>query len=617
MDDNGTGDSLTSGGDSSQPGQRRRRTVQPMVIRRRRRRIVVGASVTGIIVISFGLWLGYTAREAHSHLNEARDHATAAKDALLDGRSEDALRSATDADKYAALAESDTGSVPWRIAAAVPWLGAPFESAQEISAVVRGLTRDVLTPVVDAGSSLVPDHLIQAGGRVNLQPLHDAAPVLARTSVAAQQLADKAAAVSDAGYLSVVDDARTQLQDQTADLSKLLTNTATAAELAPAMLGADGPRNYFIGFQTNAEARGTGGLLGGFGVIRTNSGAIAVDTLGANIELAPADMQPIDLGPDYAALYGRSRPTTDFRNSNLSSHFPYAAQIWQSLWRQESGETVDGAIATDPIALSYILGAVGSVKMPDGEVITKDNVVELTESTAYVRFADDNAARKAYLQAVAAKVVEKLTGNLSNPQAVLDALGRAAGEGRIAVWSANPAEQEVLTGTILGHTIPGDAAPYAGVVINNQSGNKLDYYLTREIDYTSGSCEGETRESTVTVRLTNNTPAGDLPDYMAGMFLNPQNLPKGTNVSGVKLVATQGSTLRKITVDGGPLFNTTGKELGHDTFEVFAPVPQGKTVEVKFEYIEPTVPGEARVPVQPLVDTPTVSVDVPVCGKPE
>ena len=40
----------------------------------------------------------------------------------------------------------------------------------------------------------------------------------------------------------------------------------------------------------------------------------------------------------------------------------------------------------------------------------------------------------------------------------------------------------------------------------------------------------------------------------------------------------------------------------------------GKTTEVKFELTEPTAPGEARVPVQPLVDSPNVTVDVPNCG---
>ncbi len=68
------------------------------------------------------------------------------------------------------------------------------------------------------------------------------------------------------------------------------------------------------------------------------------------------------------------------------------------MWQQQSGTTVDGVIANDPVALSFILGA---VTMPDGEVVTNDNVVELTESTAYIRFAADNNARKQYLKEVA------------------------------------------------------------------------------------------------------------------------------------------------------------------------------------------------------------------------
>ena len=81
--------------------------------------------------------------------------------------------------------------------------------------------------------------------------------------------------------------------------------------------------------------------------------------------------------------------------------------------------------------------------------------------------------------------------------------------------------------------MPDDTAPYAGVVVNNLAGNKLDYYLTREIDYTADSCVGDTRSSTVIVRLTNNTPAGRFPDYVAGMFENPSNAPRGTNASVV------------------------------------------------------------------------------------
>ena len=106
------------------------------------------------------------------------------------------------------------------------------------------------------------------------------------------------------------------------------------------------------------------------------------------------------------------------------------------MWAEQTGMNVDGVIAIDPVALSYILGAVGPVTMPDGEVISKENVVELTESTAYIRFPTDQVARKQYLQDIANAVVKKITGPVKSPRQLLDALGKAVSERRIAVWSA-------------------------------------------------------------------------------------------------------------------------------------------------------------------------------------
>lgn len=604
-----------SGISAGQPTVRRvrKRTNVRSKSYKRKRRLVAASGIAAMVIVAFGLWLGYSAREARTNLYEARNHAQLAKNALLAGNTEDAERSSADADKYATKAHDFTHNLPWSLAASVPWLGSPFETSQQISDVVQGLTSDVLKPAVAAGTSLAPNELLASGGKVNLRPLQDAAPVLQQTAEAALSLNVQAQRIEEPAFMGSVKDARAQLQDQTAELSKLLGNTAIAAEVAPTMLGADGPRNYFMAFQTNAEARSTGGLLGGYGIVRANDGVARIDSLGRNSDL-PMDSQPIDLGPEYDAQYGRSRPTTDFRNSNLSSHFPYAAQIWKSLWAQDSGEQVDGVIATDPVALSYVLSAIGPITMPDGEVINADNVVELTESTAYLRFADDNNARKQYLQTVAARVVDKMTSQIKSPQRLLDALGRAVNERRIAVWSAHPDEQKVLAGTPLGHTVPDDDAPFAGVLINNQAGNKLDYYLTREIDYSAESCSEDSRRSKVTVRLTNTTPDGDFPDYVAGTFVNDLGVPKGTNVSVVSLLATQGAHLRNVTVDGKPTLFLSGRELGHPIFDVLVPVPQGKTTEITYQLTEPTAPGEARVPVQPLVDSPNVTVNVPNCG---
>jgi hypothetical protein len=384
------------------------------------------------------------------------------------------------------------------------------------------------------------------------------------------------------------------------------------------MMGADGPRTYLMGFQTNAEARGTGGLLGGFGILRFDNGKPTVDTLAPNTELAGASAA-INLGPEFDAQYGFTNPYTDFRNSNLSSHFPYAAQIWKSMWERDSGMKADGVIAIDPVALSYILGALGPVTLPEGELITEDNVVELTESTAYIRFPEikDQAARKQYLQRIAKEVVREMSGRIESPRKLLDALGRAASERRIAVWSAVPADQQILEQTSLAYTIPIDPAPYAEVVVNNLAGNKMDYYLKREIDYSADGCEGETRNSTVTVRLT-NTSDKPLPKYLGGLNgLAPEfqlDVPPGTMVSSVRLVATQGAKLLGVTSGGKSVPAIVHTERGHPTFEVQVVIPPGQSGDLVFRLTEPTSPGAPRVPVQPLIDAVSPRVSVPECA---
>jgi hypothetical protein len=372
-----------------------------------------------------------------------------------------------------------------------------------------------------------------------------------------------------------------------------------------------------MGFQTNAEARGTGGLLGGFGILRFDNGKPTVDTLAPNTELAGASAA-IDLGPEFNAQYGFTNPYTDFRNSNLSSHFPYAAQIWKSMWERDSGQKADGVIAIDPVALSYILGALGPVTLPDGELITEDNVVELTESTAYIRFPNDQPARKRYLQNIANEVVKKLTGRIESPRKMLDALGRAVSERRIAVWSAIPEDQKVLEGTSLAYAIPDDPAPYAEVVINNLAGNKMDYYLKREIDYSADGCDGDTRNSTVTVRLTNTAPDKPLPDYVGGTLgLDPKlglRVPSETMVTSIRLIATAGAKLLGVTSGDKSVPAIAHQERGHPTFEVQVAIPPGQSGDLVFRLSEPTSPGAPRVPVQPLVDAVAPRVSVPECA---
>ena len=574
------------------------------------------ASIAGIaliVFIVFGCWLAYEAFSAKSNLEQARSAVSEARESLLKGDSAETSQWVDKAVVHANNARSATHSLPWNIAAAIPWAGSPLKTGQQIADVVQGLAAKVMQPAAEVAEVLSPDRLLQ-DGRVDVELLRSSAPKLSAIAQSAAALEDQANAISAPSYVAVISDARMEVQRQSAKVTGLLRYSDIAARLAPSMLGADGPRTYFMAFQTNAEARGTGGLLGGFGVLRFDKGKPTVEDLGPNTELSGAS-STLDLGPEFAQQYSFANPFTDFRNSNFSPHFPYAAQIWRSMWAEQSGMTVDGVLTLDPVALSYILGAVGSVTMPDGEIITQGNVVELTESTVYSRFPTDQTARKQYLQDIANEVVRKTTAEVRSPRRFLEALGKAVSEGRIAVWSSNPQEQALLEETPLAHVIPDDSAPYAGVVVNNLGGNKLDYYLRREIEYAADDCIADTRESTVTIRLSNTAPDEPLPPYVEESALPELVVPPATNVTSVSLFATKGATIRGAVANGKKVPVFTGSDRGHPVFEVQVAVPRGETVEVKFLLTEPTSPGKPRVPTQPLVDDVIPVVSVASCSE--
>jgi len=583
-------------------------------LQRHHRSVVLTVFALGLL-LGLASWLAVEAFSAKQNLQQARSEAIQAKDALSKGHADAAVQHANAVQAHARKASDATESIPWTLAAKLPWLGSPFETGQQMSKVVLGFANDVLTPAARVGLALSPDKLF-SGSRLDVHALRSEEPALNKLAVEAKRLDAEASALPRPTYLSEVADARTKLQTQISSVAKVLDTAALAAQIAPAMMGADGPTSYFMGFQTNAEARGTGGITGGFGILHFDDGAPTVSTLGPDNDLSGV-FQSIDLGPEYSAEYGWANASTDIRNSNLSSHFPYAAQIWRSMWAQKSGTNVDGAIAIDPVALSYVLGAIGHVTMPDGEEITKDNVVQLTESTAYSRFPLDQTARKQYLQNIAAEIVKKMTQSIQSPRELLAALGRAVSERRIAIWSSSEASQQLLEQTPLAHEIPDDAAPYAELVVNNLAGNKMDYYLKREITYTADQCGGATRNSTVSFKLTNDAPDTQLPDYVAGVGgLSPNvklTMPKGSMLTSIKLIATKGSKLETAFANGqlAPVF--AGVERGHPVFELQVVIPPKQSGVLTFHLTEPASPGAARVPVQPLVDRVSPDVRVPEC----
>ena len=93
------------------------------------------------------------------------------------------------------------------------------------------------------------------------------------------------------------------------------------------MLGGDGPRAYLVGFQNEAELRGTGGLPGAFAILQVDHGAFHFSRFESDTDLTYVRTD-LDLGEQFRRTWAGSDPPNDYLDSNVSAHFPYAAQIW-------------------------------------------------------------------------------------------------------------------------------------------------------------------------------------------------------------------------------------------------------------------------------------------------
>lgn len=81
--------------------------------RRRRRKMAFAGVLLLVVVVAFGCWLGIKAFDAKSNLEQARLNAQQAKDALLQGNTDEATRRADNAASHAQSARDATHSLPW------------------------------------------------------------------------------------------------------------------------------------------------------------------------------------------------------------------------------------------------------------------------------------------------------------------------------------------------------------------------------------------------------------------------------------------------------------------------------------------------------------------------
>lgn len=600
-------------GASAGPGNRIKISRRKKRALRRRRRVGLVLVLLGGFVLLLGAYLLVTGLLARSELEKVRSGVDALRLQVSAGQLPAARKTATEVATHASRARTLTSGPVWALAADLPGGGEPLETLRGVAIVANDLGSGVLPHLVKATEQLNPVTLRRPDGGIDLAPLAALAPDLRTQSARVSSATKRLAALPASTWLASADAARASVLQKLTSLGRTIHSAEVAARVAPPMLGGDGVRRYLVAFETEAELRGLGGLPGAFAIVKADRGRLSFERFESDTTLVRTPSR-LRLGSNFDNLYHGADATADYLDSDVSPHFPYAAQIWAAMWLRHSGERLDGALAVDPTALSYLLAVSGPAALSDGTQVTAANVVSLTQQQVYARFpSPDQAARKAYQLAIAKAVSSRLLARTGSTTALLKAAGRAATEHRLLVWSADPALERALGETSLAGTVASSAIPLTGLSINNAGGNKLDYYLHMAMTWQRSGC-GATRHVTVTIKATNAAPAG-LPAYVTGITARRGYPPRpGDNVLLLGVYATAGADFTSVSLDGKAFSAATGIELGHPVYTLTVPLPRGRQRTIVVHLVEPDYPGTPTVLRQPMVNPMSVTVVTSMCS---
>ncbi|HEY0752402.1 MAG TPA: DUF4012 domain-containing protein [Ktedonobacteraceae bacterium] len=145
------------------------------------------------------------------------------------------------------------------------------------------------------------------------------------------------------------------------------------------LLGVNQPRTFLVQTMDRAELRATGGFTGQYGELTISGGRLAPFSLKdiAQVEYTSASTTQGQLAP---TLYRSWWPFANWglRDSNVSADFPTTAQVAMTLYKQETGNQVDGVISFTPVMIEHVLAIMGPIQVPGyGTTVTAQNLEDV------------------------------------------------------------------------------------------------------------------------------------------------------------------------------------------------------------------------------------------------
>jgi hypothetical protein len=532
---------------------------------------MVGAVVVGTIEV----------RRAAGSLDDA---ATALRKDDVAAASELVARATASASSAREL----TGHPGFRLLHAMPFTDRDADAFESLVTVSeRGATAadrvvSALTDIGASGAGIID--AIYADGTIDLEALG--------------RLADATAAAA-----SEIEIARSALDGQDARLGPLaraldraegrLRSVAAAtgrglkvARVLPGMLGADEGRSYLLAFQSPSEARGGGGLIGVYGLLSAVQGRISLDHVGPIEELGPRVHPPVSAPPDFAQLYGPLSALRDWRQANQSPNFPATSSVLLKMYERTGNQPLDGVIALDPIALGELTRATGPLTAEGwGKTITHNNARRVLLFQIYKHFVDRERVQNAYLRGLVEGLWNKVDGGDLDAAGLVEAMNTSSARQHLKVYSSHPDEQALLTELGVAADPSDIEEPMQLVYNNNNSGNKLDFFLRRHQSVDVSLFENGGAEVHSSVALTNDVPRKGL--RAAARSGVRSGLRLGDNRMSLHFMLPRGSEVGRLSIPDSPQRSYSGMDDGYPVEWMVLQIAPEETVTAELVYTMP------------------------------
>jgi hypothetical protein len=535
-----------------------------------------------LTILLFGLLVAGGAAVAWQARAEARlveRELTAARDllgraALLSAgnKLDERLGLVDEAEAHTLAAQRRLGSLSLRLLGALPIAGRDVRVARAVTASATGTVRGT-AEVVEA-----------------LQPLQAGPPTRASILQASEALLGLHQTLElglervRATRALLAGGSRDRYLEAATAASATAERAGQALELAAGLYGPPGTARWFLAFQNPAELRGTGGLIGEYGILESSRSGPRLVKVAPYQELDAITRTGVGLPRQLAGRYERFAVDRAWSAVNIPPDMPTVGRIATELYKEATGDRIDGVIAVDPLAVARVLEAAGPIRS-QGIRLTADNVARETLIQAYVRYEDDNDARKRFLRQAAAGAFGAFRHALAErPVQLMQGLASAARGRHIQVYAADPVGQRALAGLGIGG---GAAAPRGGdylmTVGVNAGGNKLDTFLRRALDWRVELTADGSASATAALSLHNAVPRTGMPRYIVGPY--DRRFRAGVNEQIQTLYVAGGYGFTRATLDGRRVGAEAQAELGGLALTQAVGVPAGKVTRIRYRLV--------------------------------